>query len=137
MIVNSQLKISLKELEFTYVRSSGPGGQKVNKTSSCAVLRWNVLASKSLTKVLKERLVSKWKHRLTEDGDLIIRSERFRDRSKNVADCLSKLQKMLLRASALPKKRIPTKPSKASREKNRETKKKQAEKKRLREKVKY
>ncbi len=70
LVVNSRIRIPDSELEFSYVRSSGPGGQNVNKVSSKAVLRWNAAASGSLPADVRQRFLAKYRSRLTTDGEL-------------------------------------------------------------------
>ncbi len=117
------IEIPFHELDFTYVRSRGPGGQNVNRTNSAAVLRWNLWASSSLRDELKERLAQKLQGKLTEDGDLIIRSDVHRDQDQNRSECIRRLHEILRKAVFVPKKRIATKPTKSSQRKRVESKK--------------
>jgi len=114
LVVNERLKIPLKELEFTFARSSGPGGQNVNKVNTKATLRWSVTTSPALSEAVRGRFCERYRRRITKEGDLIVTSQRFRDRGRNVADCLAKLRNMLAEAAVAPKRRKKTKPSKAS-----------------------
>lgn len=114
LTVNSHIQIPDSEFEWTYARSSGPGGQNVNKVSSKAVLRWNVLASPSLPPEVRARFLSRYGSRLTTEGDLLITSQRYRDQGRNVADALEKLTAMLTEIARPPKRRRPTKPTKGS-----------------------
>jgi len=101
------------ELDFQYSRSSGPGGQNVNKTSSKATLRWNV-HSRSLPDDVRERFLRAYGSRVTRDGAVVIHSQKYRDQARNVADCVEKLAEML-RAVARPKrKRKPTRPGRGA-----------------------
>ena len=77
LVVNSRIRIPPAELEFTYARSSGPGGQNVNKVSSKALLRWNVTGSPSLPADVRERFLKKNTSRLTTEGDILITSQRL------------------------------------------------------------
>ena len=104
------------ELQWTFVRSGGPGGQNVNKVASKAVLRWNVAASPSLPEDVKSRLRTQQRNRITADGDLIVTSQRYRDQERNKEDCLEKLRHMVLQAIMIPKPRKPSKPGRAARE---------------------
>ncbi len=92
LIISPQLRIPLREFQFTFARSGGPGGQNVNKVSSKATLRWPVLQSLSLPGPVRTRLLEKIGPRLTATGDLLVTSQRFRDAGRNVADCLEKLR---------------------------------------------
>jgi ribosome-associated protein len=108
--------VPLDELTFSYARSGGAGGQNVNKVSSKAILRWPVLASTHLPADLRQRFLERFAHRLTGDGDLLITSSRFRDRGRNVADCVERLQRMLTEVAAPPRPRKPTRPTRSAAE---------------------
>lgn len=120
------------ELEFSYARSGGPGGQNVNKVNSKAVLRWNVAESQSIRADIKERFLKKYAKRLTLEGDLIITSQKFRDQTRNVEDCLHKLTEMLTSVTFVAAKRVATRPSKAVKERRLDSKRKTAVKKQQR-----
>ncbi len=123
LVVTSKIQIPLRELHFTFVRSSGPGGQNVNKVNTKATMRWSVASSRSLPEAVHERFVTKYGYRITKEGDILISSQRFRDRGRNVADCLAKLRDMVASVVTAPKRRRPTAPSrgaKARRRKNKE-----------------
>jgi ribosome-associated protein len=77
--INAQLRIPDGELQWTFVRSGGPGGQNVNKVASKAVLRWNLASSPSLPEDIKTRLSILQRNRITTEGELIITSQRYRD----------------------------------------------------------
>jgi len=132
LVINPQLKIPLREFRFTFARSSGPGGQNVNKLNTKTVLRWPVSTSPSLPEAVRRRLLAKHGRRVTAKGDLLITSQRFRDAGRNVADCLEKLRKMLAEAAVAPKPRKPTKPSPTSARRRLEQKRKHSEKKQQR-----
>jgi ribosome-associated protein len=132
LVVNPRLRIPLREFRFTFARSSGPGGQNVNKVSTKATLRWAVLASRSLPEPVRKRLLAKHRRRVTTQGDLLISSQRFRDAGRNVADCLEKLRKMLAEAAATPKRRKPTRPTRASVRRRLDQKRRHSRKKHLR-----
>ncbi len=132
LVINPRLKIPLREFQFTFARSSGPGGQNVNKVSTKATLRWPLLTSRSLPEPVRRRMLAKYGSRVTAQGDLLIRSQRFRDAGRNVADCLEKLRKMLAEAAVPPKRRKPTNPTKASARRRLDQKRRQSQKKRLR-----
>jgi ribosome-associated protein len=134
LVVNPRLKIPLREFQFSFARSSGPGGQNVNKVSTKATLRWPVLTSPSLPEPVRERFFLRYRRRITAEGELVITSQRFRDAGRNVADCLEKLRKMLADVAVTPKRRKTTKPTRASVERRLEQKRKHSRKKRLRRK---
>jgi ribosome-associated protein len=115
LIVTPQVRIPLDELTFTFARSGGPGGQNVNKVNSKAVLRWRVLESPSLDERVRARFIDQNRQRITEAGELILTSQRFRDQPKNIDDCREKLRELLLRAAIQPKRRKPTRPTAGSR----------------------
>ena len=130
------IQIPFAELDFTYARSRGPGGQNVNRTNSAAILRWNLFASQVLSEELKIRLLQKLAGQLTEDGDLVIRSDVHRDQDQNRSECIARLHATLRKALFVPKKRVATKPTKSSVRKRLDNKRKHSETKNLRQKIK-
>jgi len=124
------LKIPDSEFEFSYARSSGPGGQNVNKVNSKAVLRWSPGGSSSLTEDQRLWLCAQLK--LNEAGQVVIMSDRFRDQGRNREDCIQKFHALVEQALHVPKKRKKTRPTFSSRVKGKENKKRQSEKKSLR-----
>jgi len=132
LVINDRLKIPLKEFRFTFARSSGPGGQNVNKLNTKALLRWAVMQSPSLREPVRGRLLSKHRRRITSEGDLLVSSQRFRDAGRNVADCLEKLRLMLAEAAVVPRPRKPSRPTRASVRRRVDLKRRQSQKKRQR-----
>jgi ribosome-associated protein len=124
------------ELEFTYARSSGPGGQNVNKTSSKAILRWSLVDSEWVPDDVRERFKATFASRLTSEGDVVIHSDESRDRTTNERACIEKLQDMLEKVWTPPKKRVKTKPSRSSQRKRVETKRQRSDVKKGRQRVK-
>lgn len=120
------------ELEFTYVRSSGAGGQNVNKVNSKAVLKWNYLATICMNTDQKLRFAKLHSAKIAEDGFVIITAQEFRDQPRNADRCLEKLKKMIKEAMFIPKVRKKTKPTRSSKEKRLETKKRHGNIKNLR-----
>jgi ribosome-associated protein len=114
--INAHLQVPDAELEWSYVRSGGPGGQNVNKVASKAVLRWNVAATAALPPDVKARLLAQQRGRVTTEGDLLVTSQRFRDQERNREDCLEKLRAMVTAATVAPKVRKKKKPTRASKE---------------------
>src|SRR5437868_239260 len=106
--VNAQIAIPRREIRFSFVRSSGPGGQNVNKVASKAVLRWPVAASPSVPAEHRARLIGRLGRRINDRGELVITSQRYRDQAKNIDDCLGKLRDLVAAAVRLPKKRKKT-----------------------------
>jgi ribosome-associated protein len=132
LIVSPNVQIPLDEFSFTFVRSSGPGGQNVNKLNTKAVLRWAVNASPSLPPSVRHRFVERYASRLTNDGELVITSQRFRDQPQNQRDCLEKLREMLATVATPPKRRRKTKPTKSSIVRRRTEKREHSQKKQQR-----
>lgn len=137
LVVNSRIRIPISEMELSYARSSGPGGQNVNKVNSKAVLRWNLLQSPSLTEEVRARLLSKLASKLTLEGEIVLTSDRFRDQTRNRQDCFEKLRICLAAAAEVPKIRMKTKPSRSSQRRDQTSKRKSSEKKSLRRSPKY
>jgi len=114
LIVGSRIRIPLRELRFTFARSSGPGGQNVNKVSTKATLRWKIAASPNLPDEVRQRLLNAHRKSITSAGELIITSQRYRQLALNRADCLEKLRRMVADAAKPRPQRRPTKPTHAS-----------------------
>ena len=123
------------EIWFVAVRSRGPGGQNVNKVSSAAVLFWDVGTSKLLLGPQKEILVRKLVNHFNRDGFIQIRSDEFRDLERNKNRCIEKLVEIIEKALHKPRKRIATKPTKASKLRKQQSKRRRSEVKSLRRKV--
>ncbi len=130
-------QIMLHELEFEVTRSSGPGGQNVNRTNSAVILRWNVVDSQSLTEERRLQLLTFLGPRLTKAGELMIRSEESRDKEMNRKRCFEKLEVILERAFYVQKKRKKTKPTRSSKAKRRDLKSRHSDTKKLRKRVDY
>ncbi|MDR2440951.1 MAG: aminoacyl-tRNA hydrolase [Planctomycetaceae bacterium] len=132
-VVNGDIQIPADGIHFSYVRSSGPGGQNVNKVSSKAVLRWDPKTNLPESVVLRfQKLFPRcW----TNDGEIVITSQRTRNALKNKTDCLEKLCKMLQQAAQKPQFRIPTRPTKSSIRKRLQDKAINAQKKQERKKI--
>jgi ribosome-associated protein len=113
--INADIHIPDDELHWSFARSGGPGGQNVNKVASKAILRWDVRATSSLPEHVKQRLLAHQRKRITNEGELVLNSQRYRDQERNREDCLQKLREIILEAATLPKRRRPTKPTRGSR----------------------
>jgi len=116
LIVNPRISIPDDELIERFVRSSGPGGQNVNKVSSAVELRFSVATSPNLPEDVRARLLASSDSRLTKEGELVIEANRFRSQPANREDAQRRLREIILAATRVPKKRIATRPSKASKE---------------------
>lgn len=119
VVVHPRLVIPATELEWSFARSSGPGGQHVNKVSSKAILRWNPALSSALPDVVRERFLTRYAARLTTAGDLIITSEESRDRLRNIERCQSKLRELVQSVLRPQRRRVPTQPTRAARQRQR------------------
>ena len=128
LIINERIEIPAEELKISSVRSRGPGGQNVNKVNTKVILRWNVVASESISPTVKRRLLLSLGHRVSKEGWLTITSQRYRLRSRNHKDCLSKLRVMILDAAKTLKRRKSTRPTMTSKLKRRHDKHKKSEK---------
>ncbi len=134
MKITERINIPEIELQFSYARSSGAGGQNVNKVNSKATLSWNIDLSTALPPAVEKRFKEKFAGRINKDGAIIIQSDSFRDQPRNANECLERLRKMVLEVLSPPKKRKPTKPTKSSQKKRVDTKKKRGEVKKNRQK---
>jgi ribosome-associated protein len=129
LVVNSRVCIPLAELAFHFVRSSGAGGQNVNKVASKAVLHFDVAHSPSVPDDVRRRFLARYATRINSAGELVLTSQRYRDQARNVTDCLEKLRELLLSVADPPKPRRPTKPGKGARERRLGNKRRQSERK--------
>ncbi len=133
--INDRISIPINEIDFSYARSGGPGGQNVNKVETKAVLRFNLVGSRAIPYEDRARARQKLASRLTKYGVLVIQSDRHRDRERNRNDAIERLQELLRLAVHRPRRRVPTKPSRSQRERRLTNKKQNASKKRDRGRV--
>lgn len=131
----NRLKIPAHEIELTYVRSSGPGGQNVNKVSSKCQLRWKPASSTAIPNHLRERVLARLQPRLNADGSILISSDLYRDQARNRQACLERLERILLEAMIEPRKRKATRPTRSSERKRVGSKRTHSQKKSLRGRV--
>jgi ribosome-associated protein len=127
----------LKEIKFKTARSGGSGGQNVNKVETMVEGYFNVQASPLLSPEQKGLVTSKLSNRITDDGFLLVKSQTERSQLGNKEEVIRKINTLVNQALVKPKKRKPTKPSKAAKEKRIESKKKKAEIKEGRKKIMY
>ena len=125
--VSSRITLPEEELSCSFARSSGPGGQNVNKVNSKATLRWNPTTSAVIPEDVRARFLATYASRITGEGEVIISSQESRDQPKNIAICREKLAGMIQQVLTAPKKRRPTKPTKGSKQRRLNEKKQRAE----------
>ena len=130
--VTPTIAIDENELQMEFVRSSGPGGQNVNKVATAVQLRFDVARSPSLPDDVRQRLISLAGSRITDKGILIIDAQRFRTQAANRQDAINRLVELVHKASRKPTVRHKTKPTLASRQRRLETKRRRSEVKHLR-----
>lgn len=130
--VTDRLAIEDDEISISFIRAGGPGGQNVNKVSSAAQLRFDARHSLSLPERVRERLERIAGTKLTKEGVIVITANRFRTQEANRRDAVDRLVEMIAAAAHQPKFRVPTKPSRAAKEKRVETKVKRGSVKKLR-----
>jgi ribosome-associated protein len=121
-VITNRVRIPGHEVSLSFARSGGPGGQHVNRTESKVLLRWNALGSSALSEDDRRWLAQRLASRLTADGDLLVVSEAERDQHRNVDDALHRFTDTVREALRRPKPRRKTKPSRGSRERRLESK---------------
>lgn len=133
LVINSQIQIPHSEFEFTFSRSGGPGGQNVNKLNTKVTLRWPVDVSPSLPDDVRSRFQSMFRRRITKDGELVMHSQRFRDQARNLNDCIEKLGELIREIATPPTPRKPTRRTLGSKRRRLDNKKRNAQKKQMRQ----
>ena len=129
-MVDLSITIPEQELVERFVRSTGPGGQNVNKVATAVELRFDIAQSPSLPEAVRERLLSKRDRRVTTEGVLVISAQRFRTQERNREDARERLAAFVDSGLRAPKPRIATKPSRASKERRLDAKRERSSTKR-------
>ncbi len=130
--ITQSISIPEEELHFEFIRSTGPGGQNVNKVSTTVRLRFDAVHSPALPAMVRERLMQLAGQRMTENGVLVIEARRFRTQEMNRRDALERLAELIRRATEVPKERQETRPSRASQRRRLDSKRRQSTLKRSR-----
>src|SRR5690348_10927176 len=116
MRISPSIDIPEPELTERFLRADGPGGQHVNRTESAVELRFDVVHSPSLPEAVRARVLARRDRRLTDEGVLVIQARRFRDQARNREDARARLVEIIRASLVAPKRRVATKPTRASKE---------------------
>ena len=133
--VNEFIQIDPSEFDISFSKSSGPGGQNVNKSNTKARVAWNLFETKSLPTEIAHKIIWQNLSRVTKDGVLIVDSDKFREQRRNLQECFVKIISICRKAAKGEKRRVPTKPTQGSDEKRLNSKKQRSQKKKRRRSV--
>lgn len=136
LTISSRISIPLEQIQLQAIRAQGAGGQNVNKVSSAIHLQFDITAS-SLPEFYQEQLMKLRDSRISKSGVITLKAQRFRTQEQNRADALERLAELIRSVAKVQKKRVATRPTKASKKRRLDNKKKQSQQKNLRRKVSF
>lgn len=133
LVVNDHIRVPEDELQFSYARSSGPGGQNVNKLNTKATLHWDVRETSHLPVDVRRRFLATFRNRINKQGQVVLTSQRYRQQEKNARDCRHKLREMILQVAVAPTPRRKTRPPRRGNERRLENKRATSQRKQMRQ----